>query len=142
MNERREIAIYADGSITPVRAGVGVVVQDQLGDVVLVANRSMEQAMTNNEAEYYGLLLAMEIGKRFAENPIEFRLDSEVVVNQMLGHFAVRSQALKALHQQAVALSRHIPYIHFRHVRREANQIAHALAGEAARGHRWCSRGL
>lgn len=141
MTHEAQLVIYADGGISPERAGAGVVVQDARGDVILVANRVL-QRMTNNEAEYHGLLMALEAALRHPNHAIEIRLDSEVVVYQMLGKFAVRSPALKPLHRRACSLARKVPSITYTHIPREQNLIANALAGEAVAGRRWCSKGL
>src|SRR5690606_30404355 len=99
------LVLYADGSIQLERAGAGVVALDQWGSVVYIANRSLPP-MTNNEAEYVGLILALEAAIALGGQFIEVRLDSEVVVHQMIGRFAVNSAALKRYHQQACMLAR------------------------------------
>ena len=141
MNHESQLVIYADGGISPSRAGAGIVVQNELGHVVLVANRTLKP-MTNTEAEYYGLIMALETAKRLPAQKIEVRLDSEVVVYQMAGKFAVRSATLKPLHRRACELARALPAVSYTHVPREQNLVANALAGEAVAGRRWCSKGI
>jgi ribonuclease HI len=79
---------------------------------------------------------------RLRARQIEIRLDSEVVVYQMIGKFAVRSAALKPLHRQACALARHFSHVSYVHIPRDQNLIADALAGEAVAGRRWHSQGV
>lgn len=132
------LLIYADGSINPERSGVGVVALDRRGRLVLVANRLLP-CMTNNEAEYYGLLLALEIAAQQGAAQIEVRLDSEIVVGQMTGRFSVNSPKLKRLHQEACAVVMGFQHVKFTHIHRERNAVADALASEAAMGRRWCT---
>jgi probable phosphoglycerate mutase len=140
--QQQPILVYADGSVSPRHAGAGVVVQNALGHVVLVANRTLNGRVNNNEAEYHGLLLGLQIARGFVPQTVEFRLDSEVVVNQMLGRFAVNSRALKPLHREACVLARHLPAVAYVHIPRDENAVAHALAVEAAMGRQWCSKGV
>lgn len=135
------LILYADGSIQPERAGAGIVVLDKWGGVVCVANRFLPP-MTNNEAEYAGLVLALEVAIALGGQYVEVRLDSEVVVYQMMGRFAVNSPALKNWHQQACVLARLMPKVRYTHIPREHNAIADALATEASAGRKWKMGGM
>jgi ribonuclease HI len=141
-HESNKLVIHADGGISPRQAGIGVVVQDIQGQVLLVANRTIPKPMTNNEAEYLGLIMALEIARRYGTQPIEIRLDSEVVINQMMGNFAVRSTVLKPLHRQACELARQLPNLQYKYVPRELNMVANALAYEATAGRRCSTKGV
>ncbi|WP_119071493.1 ribonuclease HI family protein [Aggregatilinea lenta] len=132
--------MYADGAISPERAGVGIVLCDEGGHVVLLANRVLPR-LTNNEAEYAALIMALEVAAQQNAQSVELRLDSEVVVNQMAGRFAVNSATLKAWHMQACDRARRIPHLTYTHIPRTRNGVAHALATEAVAGRRWCTKG-
>jgi len=67
----------------------------------------------------------------------EIRLDSEVVVSQMIGRFSVNSATLKQWHQQACLLARSLTRVRYVHIPRELNGIADALAVEASAGRQW-----
>lgn len=138
MKPENQLVIYADGSITPKGAGAGIVVQNTAGRIVLLANRLLKP-MTNNEAEYQGLIMAFETATQFTPPALEVRLDSEVVIYQMLGRFSVRSLLLKPLHRHACELARQFPHVKYTCIPREANMIANVLAFEAAVGHLWTS---
>jgi ribonuclease HI len=135
------LLLYADGSIQPERAGAGLVALDQGGSVVYIANRSLPP-MTNNEAEYAGLTLALEAAIALGGQFVEIRLDSEVVVYQMIGRFAVNSAALKHCHQQACVLARSLAKVRYTHIPRELNTIVDALATEASAGRKWRMGGM
>jgi prepilin-type processing-associated H-X9-DG protein len=132
----KAVTVYADGSITIQRGGAGAIVLDASGAVVLLANRVLP-TMTSSEAEYAGLILGMELALKAEAVLAEIRLDSEVVVNQMAGYYAVNSPRLKTLHWQACDLARQFARIIYVHVPREENALADALATEASAGREW-----
>ncbi len=134
----RRLMLYIDGSIQPERSGAGVVAIDRHNRVWQVANRALP-VMTNNEAEYMALLLAFEVAVGAKAIDLDIRSDSEIVVGQMIGQFAVNSPRLKALHQQACGWAMRFERVTYTHVPREENALADALAGEASAGRRWCT---
>ena len=93
-NLMNNLIVYSDGSINPERSGAGVVLCTPRGQIVGVANKLLPM-MTNNEAEYEGLLLGMDFALRHKVTNLEVRSDSEIVVYQMTGRFAVNSPQLK-----------------------------------------------
>jgi ribonuclease HI len=135
-NQYEHLFVYADGAIQPERSGAGIVAVNRWDRIVVVANRVLPP-MTNNEAEYAGLVLALETAATLGGRFVEIRLDSEVVVYQMMGRFSVNSPALKRWHQQACVLARELPAVRYVHIPRERNAVADALATEAAAGRTW-----
>lgn len=127
-----DLVVQIDGAIgaAGIATGLGVVVRGADGTVRSVHKRRLGP-MTNNEAEYSALILALETVTPLDPPAVRIVSDSEIVVYQMQGRFSVNSPALKALHRQACALARRIPNIHFTHVPRELNALADALAREA-----------
>lgn len=132
------LTIYADGAATARAAGAGVVVIDTHRQVIALANQPLP-VMTNNEAEYAGLLLALVTALRLGATEVEIRLDSEVVVGQMNGVCAVNSPKLKPLHSQACEQARRLARVGYHHIPRRQNALADALAAEAAAGRVWTS---
>jgi ribonuclease HI len=130
------LIVHADGGIGEKQAGAGAILCTEKGEVLQLITRSLP-LMTSNEAEYAGLILALELAAHYPQHLIEIRLDSEIVVYQMIGRFGVNSPKLKPLHRQACELSRSIPHLKLKHIRRESNRIADALAAEAAAGRSW-----
>lgn len=131
---RRHLILYTDGAIRPGSTGLGVVVRDGAGRVVVWRTKRVDQAMTCNEAEYEALLFGLETVRPLRPRHVEVRMDSQVVVNQMLGLFAVRNATLRRLHAQARAVVAALGTVEFVHVRRLRNRLADALANEAADG--------
>jgi ribonuclease HI len=127
-----QISIYCDGAIGGRRQGIGlgVVIRSEEGDILGLVKRGMPP-MTNNEAEYAALVLALEAAHRFRPRALQVYMDSQVVVGQMQGRFAVNSPALRRWHTQACRLARRYRQVSYTHIPREANRLADALAAEA-----------
>ena len=87
--------------------------------------------MTNNVAEYSGLLAALRWATEHRHPSLEVVSDSELMVKQMNGQYKVRAPQLVDLYQQARALSRKLEWFRIRHVRRAHNSKADTLANRA-----------
>jgi len=132
---QNELIAYADGA-TGYRndhTGVGVVLLNRQGRILAWGNQRLNN-MTNNEAEYAGLVLALEMALRLQPRQLRIHLDSEVVVGQMNGRFGVRSPRLKPWHRRACHLARRLKQVTYQHIPRKRNRLADALAHEALSG--------
>lgn len=91
---------------------------------------------TNNVAEYYGLIFALDTAAARGIRSLQVRSDSELMVQQMKGTYRVKSAGLKPLHERAKSLARGFDFFSIEHVYRESNREADALANAAldARG--------
>lgn len=121
-----DAAMASDGSGT----GLGVLLRDGRGQPVRWEHRRGPW-MTNNEAEYAALCLALELLVAARAAAAHIFSDSEIVVGQMRGRFRVQSADLRAWHQRACGLARQIPTVTYTHIPRERNRLADALANEA-----------
>lgn len=129
----QQLNIYCDGGIgEDGRAtGLGVVIRDAQDEVIGLVKRGMPP-MTNNEAEYAALVMALQVVRQqFRPRTVQVHMDSEIVIGQMTGRFSVRSAALKQWHIQACRLTRRFKAVEFVHIPREQNRLADALANEA-----------
>lgn len=135
MAGRGILVAYADGAIGDgsSHTGVGAVLLNGRGRILVWGNRRLGQ-MTNNEAEYAGLVLALELAISLRPDRLRVYLDSEVVVGQMNGKFGVRSKGLKPWHRRACQLARQLVEVSYYHVPRQRNRLADALANEALAG--------
>lgn len=86
---------------------------------------------TNNIAEYYGLVAALDYAADHGIRALRVRSDSELLVRQMQGRYKVKNAALKPLHERAQKLTRALDYFVIEHVMREQNRDADALANLA-----------
>jgi len=86
---------------------------------------------TNNIAEYYGLVAALDYAASHGIRALRVRSDSELLVRQMQGRYKVKNAALKPLHERAQKLARGLDYFVIEHVMREQNRDADALGNLA-----------
>lgn len=86
---------------------------------------------TNNIAEYYGLVAALDYAASHGIRALRVRSDSELLVRQMQGRYKVKNAALKPLHERAQKLARALDYFVIEHVMREQNRDADALGNLA-----------
>jgi ribonuclease HI len=114
----------------PGPAAYAVIVRDPEGHIVLELAKRMGRE-TNNVAEYYGLLAALDYATSQGIKSLRIRSDSELLVRQMQGRYKVKSPELKPLHERASKMSRQLSYFAIEHVRRETNRDADALANVA-----------
>ena len=117
----------------PGPAAYAVVLRDPNGAIVLELAKQFGRD-TNNVAEYYGLLAALDYAATHGIKALRVRSDSELLVRQMQGRYKVKSEDLKPLYERALKLSRQIGYFAIEHVRRELNREADALANVALDG--------
>ena len=88
-------------------------------------------AVSNNEAEYAGLILGLDMAQQLDAAETICVLDSEIVVGQMTGRFAIKSRGLRQWHWKACAAARTLPSVRYYVVPREWNRLADGLAGQA-----------
>jgi len=86
---------------------------------------------TNNYAEYHGLLGVLKWSVEHNVKRLTVVSDSELMVKQMQGKYAVKSPVLKPLFEEARKLSRRIESFEMRHTLRGGNRTADRLANEA-----------
>ena len=124
--------LYADGAArgNPGPAAYGFVLDDPDG-VPRVATGAALGRATNNVAEYKALIAGLECALDQGATALEVRMDSELVVRQMMGVYKVKNEGLKPLFEQAKALARKFSVFRIAHVRRELNTRADAEANRA-----------
>ncbi len=114
----------------PGPASYGVVIRD--GSGVLVAKlKKYIGRMTNNVAEYYGLIAALDYAESHGIRALRVESDSELMVKQMQGQYKVKSEDLRPLFERAKKMSLGFESFRIDHVYREQNREADALANEA-----------
>jgi ribonuclease HI len=90
--------------------------------------------VTNNVAEYRGLIAGLEAAIRLGCRALVVYMDSELVVRQMTGEYRVKHEGLKPLHTEARALASKVAGTRFVAVRREANAVADRLVNDVLDG--------
>jgi ribonuclease HI len=114
----------------PGPASYAVVVRDPGGKIILELAKNIGRE-TNNVAEYYALLAALDYATSHNISALRIRSDSELLVRQMQGRYKVKSADLKPLHERASKMAKQLGYFAIEHVRRELNRDADALANVA-----------
>jgi len=114
----------------PGPAAYGVVIRDAGGKVVARLKKYIGRH-SNNVAEYYGLIAALDYAHSHGIGALRIESDSELLVKQMRGHYRVKSEDLKPLFERARKMSRALSSFRIDHVYRQQNAEADALANEA-----------
>ena len=114
----------------PGPAAYGVVVRDTRGEVVARLKKYIGQN-TNNVAEYYGLIAALDYAQAHGLRALRIESDSELLVKQMRGHYKVKSADLRPLFERARKMAQGLESFRIDHVYREQNREADALANQA-----------
>ena len=114
----------------PGPASYGVVIRDPRGEIVAKLKKYIGR-MTNNVAEYYGLIAALDYAQSHAIRALRIQSDSELLVKQMRGQYKVKSAELRPLHERARKMAQAFESFRIDHVFREQNREADALANEA-----------
>ncbi len=127
-----KINVYTDGGSrnNPGHAAAGAVIN----------NHKFKQYLgikTNNEAEYEGVILALEKLtelyklEELKNSEINLYLDSELVCKQLNREYKVKDENLGKLFIKIHNLKANLPNINFFHIRRELNKEADKLVNEA-----------
>jgi ribonuclease HI len=133
--ERKAIAAYqanVDGGSrgNPGPAAYGVVVRDPRGEIVARLKKYIG-SNTNNVAEYFGLIAALDYAQNHGIRALRVESDSELMVKQMRGQYKVKSEELKPLFERAKKMSQTFESFRISHVYREQNKEADALVNQA-----------
>jgi probable phosphoglycerate mutase len=90
---------------------------------------------TNNEAEYHALIEGLRAAATWNPDRLEVDLDSKVVAEQVKGNYKVKEPRLQTLHRTAKELLNGFDDVEIKHVERERNKGADALANRAIDEH-------
>jgi ribonuclease HI len=132
-----EMVAHIDGGArgNPGPAAYGVVLASAEGKPEQTLSGFLGEA-TNNEAEYQGLLAALEYAVAHGVRRLKLFSDSELLVRQIRGEYKVKSVGLKPLHERARELIARLESFRISHVPREQNREADRLVNETLDAHR------
>jgi len=124
--------VHVDGGArgNPGPAAAGAVVSASDGTVLDEASALLGE-MTNNAAEYHGLLLGLERARALGATEVEVVNDSELVARQVTGVYKVKHAGMRPLHARALAVLEGFDTWSIRSVPREQNARADALVNGA-----------
>jgi len=121
------------------KAAAGCIVVDPLGGILDQRAKYLGEC-TVPQAEYEGLIFALDVAVEFCRHNVEVWMDSELVIRHMTGDYCIRSEAIKILYDEVKR--RELRFLgrvsYFHHTRgsfwaRQADELANA---EYSRNHR------
>ena len=129
--ENKTIVIYTDGGArgNPGPAAYGIVIYDQGGKIIKRIGKFLGER-TNNEAEYEGVIAALEEAAKLAGHYVDLRLDSELVVRQLNNIYRAKNQRMQGFILRVRNLETKLKKVTYTHVPREKNQFADKLVNE------------
>jgi ribonuclease HI len=124
--------LFTDGAArgNPGPAGAGAVIISPEGHIVARVGKFLGEE-TNNVAEYMGLIIGLKRAKAMGIKELDVLADSELVVKQLSGEYAVKADHLRPLYEEAKALLQSFGDIQVRHIPREENAQADAMSNRA-----------
>ena len=116
-----------DGSATTTSNGVGVVLSYEDGDTIHLSFK-LRFSCSNNVAEYKAYLTGITIALSIGVKHMRVLGDSNLVVSQVKGDFALREQSLVAYKTWAQRLEQEFQTFSIEYTQRSENRFADALA--------------
>jgi ribonuclease HI len=114
----------------PGPASYGVVIRNGRDEIVAKLKKYIGR-LSNNVAEYYGLIAALDYAQTHGIRALRIESDSELLVKQMRGVYKVKSPELRPLYERAHKMAQTLDSFRIDHVYREQNREADLLANEA-----------
>lgn len=128
------IVVYTDGGArgNPGPAAAGVVIQ-QDGATTAEVKAFLGERQTNNWAEYEAVVIALGklLEMNLRDSDLEFRLDSQLVVEQLKGNWKIKEPNLKEQAAKVHGLLKDFGSVTFTYIPREQNKDADRLVNEA-----------
>ncbi len=135
MSAARDFVVHIDGgsSGNPGPAAAAVVIRTADDGIVVHEQGYFLGKATNNVAEYYALLIALEELLALGARSAVVHSDSELLVRQVSGEYRVKNPALRFLHERVKRLGSMLGRFEVLHVPREENRDADAVAKRTIR---------
>lgn len=127
----KHLILYCDGASrgNPGPGAYGFVILED--DEVVFSEGARMGVVTNNVAEYEGLLKGLEKSLDLGATQITVRSDSQLLVRQLNGEYKVKAPHIIPLVQKARRLLERFHKVEITHIPREENSAADALCNEA-----------
>ena len=112
------IVTNSDGGArgNPGPGAIGVLIRND--DSIVEMYSEKVGKVTNNVAEYLGLIKALQLAATYTKDEITCYLDSELIVKQLLGNYQVKNETLMKLFLEVQKLQENFKKIKYIHVRR------------------------
>ena len=113
-------------------AGSGMVLYDsEDGSEIWSGCQYLGDYMTNNEAEYAGLITGLQCARSLGIKNIVAQGDSKLILHQVEGKWKVKAAHLMQYYDEALSLSKEFESFQTYHIERARNARADELANEA-----------
>lgn len=132
-NKKTEYVMQTDGGSVnnPGPASIGWYVTEN-DKTILAYGLGHIGVASNNVAEYSALLRGLEYAVEHELFPLTVRMDSQLVLNQVMGNWKCNEAALQKILAQILELTQpHVDQITYTWVRRLQNQSADQLVNQA-----------
>ena len=126
-----------DGSATATSNGVGIVLSCENGDIIPLSFK-LGFSCSNNAVEYKAYLTRLTITFSIGVKYMRVLGDSNLVVSQVKGDFALREQSLAAYKTWAQRLEMEFQTFSVEYTQRSENKFADALRSEERRVGKEC----
>lgn len=126
------LVLFIDGASrgNPGRAAAGICVMNEEGKKISEMSRYLGHR-TNNEAEYWALILGLKEARRLGGDVLRIFTDSELVERQIKGIYRVKDLNLKILHKTVMEVLKTFSSFEIESIPREENKEADRLANQA-----------
>jgi ribonuclease HI len=133
------VEIYTDGGSrgNPGPSAIGYIIKSQPP----VKEGLFIGVQTNNYAEYQALVHALKKAQTLKIDQIKIKMDSELIVKQLLGQYKVKHENLKPLYTEVKKLLEFFKLWTVEHVRREENIEADEMVNLALDQHQQKEKG-
>ena len=127
-----KLTINVDGASrgNPGPASVGVVIRNSDGEEIKTLSEYIGAA-TNNVAEYFSLIYALQEAAILKASKVVVYTDSQLMARQFSGQYKVKEPHVRMLHRLVSHLSKHFSDCSVIHIPREENKEADRLASDA-----------
>ena len=138
VNGTTDLIIYADGGSrgNPGPSAAGFVIYNSKNKIIFKGGNYLG-ITTNNQAEYQAVKLAIEKALSLEPRPkhLSFRLDSQLVTNQLNGVYQIRNRDLWPIHSSIKDLIQKFEKVDFTHIMRALNKEADAMVNKVLDDH-------
>lgn len=119
---------YCDGRGNAGTGACGAVVITEYGDYYTDAVKL--DPLSNNQAEYQGVLLAIRLAKKHGVTILKIHSDSQLIVNQVNGKWKIKQAHLMPLRDLVWEEAKEFEMIEITWIPREQNEEADVLCRE------------
>lgn len=129
-NNKNKAIVYTDGGSRG-NPGPGA-----WGAIIIYENGKIKEysqflgEVTNNQAEYNGVIFGLQKAKQLGLKDIELRIDSELIGKQLLGKYKIKDQGLQPLFIRAWNLCLDFNKVDIKIIPREQNKEADRLVNK------------